>query len=124
MIHVTNKLARDNIPDIIKAKNGSCEVEILDDEAFQIALIEKLKEEVSEFEKDKNLEELADIYEVYTTILMTKGLSLSDVQSAAAKKRKKNGGFSRKLFMKSYNERGILRSATPCLKAGACESPD
>lgn len=109
MIHITNKLVRDNIPDIIKSRNGTCEIEILNDEEFQKALIEKLKEEVTEFEKDKNIEELADIYEVFINILMTKGLTLSDVQSAASKKRKKNGGFSRRLFMKSYNERGILR---------------
>ena len=109
MIHITNKLVRDNIPDIIKSRNGTCEIEILNDEDFQKALIEKLKEEVTEFEKDKNIEELADIYEVFINILMTKGLTLSDVQSAASKKRKKNGGFSRRLFMKSYNERGILR---------------
>ena len=109
MIHITNKLVRDNIPDIIKAKNGICEVEILNDEDFHKALVEKLKEEVEEFEKDNNLEELADIYEVFTTLLMSKGLTLSDVQAAASKKRKKNGGFTRRLFMKSYNERGILR---------------
>jgi len=109
MIHITNKLVRDNIPDIIKEKNGTCEVEVLNDNDFYKALIEKLKEEVLEFEKDDNLEELADIYEVFTTLLISKGLTLSDVQTAAAKKRKKNGGFSRRLFMKSYNERGILR---------------
>lgn len=109
MIHITNKLVRDNIPDIIKSRNGTCDVEMLNDEDFAKALVQKLKEEVSEFEKDDNLEELADIYEVFTSILVTKGLTLSDVQMAASKKRKKNGGFSRRLFMKSYNDRGILR---------------
>lgn len=109
MIHITNKLVRDKIPEIIESRNGTCELEILNDEDFRKALIDKLKEEISEFEKDDNLEELADIYEVYVTLLKMKGLTISDVCSAAAKKRKKNGGFSKRLFMKSYNDRGVLR---------------
>ena len=56
-----NKLVRDRIPEIISARGAVCETEILSDAAYLSMLDAKLEEELAEYKKDQNLEELADL---------------------------------------------------------------
>ena len=56
---VYNKLVRDRIPEIIEASGKSCKTAILSNEEYLEMLDAKLDEELAEYHKDQNLEELA-----------------------------------------------------------------
>ena len=64
-----NKLVRDKIPEIIKADKQTPITHIANQKEFKQKLLEKLQEEVGEFLKEQNTEELADIV---NTILLAK----------------------------------------------------
>ena len=59
-----NKLIRDRIPEIIEASGKTCVTEVLSDEEYLKMIDAKLDEELAEYHKDENLEELADLLEV------------------------------------------------------------
>ena len=59
-----HKLVRDRIPEIIEASGKSCVTEILSDADYLELLDAKLDEELAEYHKDQNVEELADLLEV------------------------------------------------------------
>ncbi len=59
-----NKLVRDKIPEIIRAGGETPYIRILDDAEFRLYLEAKLDEEVAEFHKEQNLEELLTRYQV------------------------------------------------------------
>ena len=109
MIHITNKLVRDKIPEIIATKGGIADCRTLDDEEFRKELIKKMYEETAEFDKDNTLEELGDMYSVLFELAHLAGYTISDVMRESERKRMSNGGFAKRIFMESYNERGILR---------------
>lgn len=101
---VYNKLVRDKIPEIIEADGKTCTTRILDDKEYLAALEEKLNEEVAEYQKDKNLEEMADVLEVLQAICVAKGYSLEELEAMRAKKAEKRGGFADRLFLESVDE--------------------
>ena len=96
-----NKLVRDKIPEIIEADGRTCKTHILTDEEYLIALEEKLNEEVAEYQKDKNLEEMADVLEVLQAICVARGYSLEELEALRKKKTNDRGGFSKKIFLES-----------------------
>ena len=49
---VYDKLVRDKIPEIIKEQGKTCEFYVADKEEYGRRLIEKMREEISEFEED------------------------------------------------------------------------
>ena len=57
---IYDKLVRDKIPEIIEKLGKHCKIEILSDEKYLEMIDKKLDEELAEYHKDKNLEELAD----------------------------------------------------------------
>lgn len=59
-----NKLVRDRIPEIIESSGKTCTVEILSDEDYLCMVDAKLDEELAEYHKNQNIEELADLLEV------------------------------------------------------------
>ena len=59
-----NKLVRDKIPEIMLASGVKPVTKTLNPEEYTLFLEKKLDEEVAEYHKDKNVEELADILEV------------------------------------------------------------
>lgn len=95
-----NKLVRDRIPEIIKSQGKTCEIEILDDEAYLKALEDKLLEEVNEYRENPSIEELADIY----TVLLTIGIVRFGGSGAALKrmdeKMYERGAFLDKILLK------------------------
>ena len=59
-----NKLVRDKILEIIEANGQQATHKILEDDEYAEELVKKLFEEVEEYKKDRNTDELADIMEV------------------------------------------------------------
>ncbi len=67
-----------------------------------ISLLEdKLKEEVNEYLKDKNLEELADIMEVLFGLAHNLGYSEEELVEKRNCKLKQRGGFKKGIVLKS-----------------------
>ena len=102
---VYNKLVRDKIPEIITASGKTCEIEILSDEAYLQMLDKKLDEELAEYHKDQNIEELADLLEVLYAVAKARGYSLEELYQVRDEKQKSRGGFDRKILLKSVTER-------------------
>ncbi len=96
---VYNKLVRDKIPEIIEADGKKCKIRILSDEEYIASLEAKLNEEVTEYQEDKNLEEMADVFEVLQSICVARGYSLEELEALRAKKAKERGGFADKVFL-------------------------
>ena len=96
---VYNKLVRDKIPAIIESKGKRANIRILSDDEYTAELTRKLDEEVSEFHKDKNLEELADILEVVYALTENIGCSKEELFAVNEKKRAERGGFQDRVFL-------------------------
>ena len=94
-----DKAIRDKIPEIIQKDGYSCNVKTLSDEEFLEQLEKKLSEEVTEYQNDKNPEELADILEVIYRIAQLKGVSKEELEKIRIKKSEERGGFDKNLFL-------------------------
>ena len=94
-----DKLVRDQIPAIIEASGKTAVVRILQEEEYLPCLEAKLDEEVAEFHKDKNLEELADILEVVYALASSIGCSREELMAAYEKKHDERGGFAQRLLL-------------------------
>ncbi len=94
-----NKLVRDKILEIISAKGGVSKSHIADDEEYKAKLYEKLREEVEEFLKSEEEEELADILEVIDAIIAYNEFSKEDIETAKAFKKAKRGGFEKRIIL-------------------------
>jgi len=94
------KLVRDRIPDIIKEAGRSCEYTVMDDQEYECCLLDKLYEEIDEFMEDPCVEEAADIYEVFLTLLSNNHLDLNEVLLVADSKRRTRGGFIERILLK------------------------
>ena len=94
-----NKLVRDKIPEMIRADGENPITRILDEEEYRKHLEMKLDEEVAEFHKDQNIEELADILEVVLALNESLGYSREELESAYLEKHEARGGFSDRVFL-------------------------
>lgn len=94
-----DKLVRDNIPYIIRAKGESAKTHIADGEEYAQKLLEKLKEEAGEFSKEGSMEELVDILEVIDAIKELKGFSDKEILLVKEQKRQKRGGFNKRIIL-------------------------
>jgi len=104
---VYNKLVRDKIPQIIEASGKTCEVKILEEIAYEQALKDKLVEEMNEVigaeSDDELIEELADLYEVLSSLVKAKGVSEEQFLQIVKAKNEKRGGFRDKVFLVKVN---------------------
>ena len=99
-----NKLVRDRIPEIIKLSGKKCSTEILSDEEYLKLVDAKLDEELSEYHKDQNIEELADLLEVIHAATLARGYSLEELEHVRAEKAAKRGGFANRILLKEVYE--------------------
>ena len=99
MVKVYNKLVRDRIPEIIEASGAECKTEILSDEKYLEMIDAKLDEELAEYHKDQNIEELADLLEVIRAATIARGYTLEELETVRAKKAEKRGGFVQKILL-------------------------
>lgn len=101
---VYNKLVRDRIPEIIEASGKTCIKEVLSDEEYLKMLDAKLDEELAEYHKDQNIEELADILEVILACAVANGYSVEELEQVRAEKAAKRGSFEMKILLKEVVE--------------------
>ena len=99
-----NKLVRDKIPEIIRSDGKQCTTEILSDDEFLEMVDAKLDEELAEYHKDKNIEELADLLEVVYAAAAARGYSVEELEKVRADKALKRGAFENKIFLKEVVE--------------------
>jgi len=101
---IYNKAIRDKIPEIIQESGKKCNVKKLNDSEFLVQLEKKLSEEVTEYQNDKNPEELADILEVVYRIAQLQGISKEELEQIRIKKLQERGGFDKNLFLMDTSE--------------------
>lgn len=99
MTKTYNKLVRDRIPEIIEASGKSCKIEILSDKEYLKMIDTKLDEELAEYHKDQNIEELADLLEVIRAATIARGYTLEELEAVRSKKAEKRGGFEKKILL-------------------------
>ena len=100
-----NKLVRDRIPEILKAKSVDYEIDILSDDDYLKALDAKLDEEVAEYHENPCIEELADIYTVLTYIFLARDIDMDMLNHVVFAKARKNGFFDDKIMLKWVDEK-------------------
>ena len=103
-IKTYNKLVRDHIPAIIEATGAACTTETLSDADYLRMLDAKLDEELAEYHRDQNIEELADLLEVIYACAVARGYTVEDLESTRAEKAAKRGGFEKKILLKTVTE--------------------
>ena len=94
-----NKLVRDKIPGIIKSKGAVPITHTASDNEYQQKLKAKLQEEVNEFLKDSNEEELADILEVIYALCDMYKIDKNKLEQLRKEKAMKRGGFKNKIIL-------------------------
>ena len=94
-----NKLVRDRIPEIIEASGRTCKTEVLNDEEYLRMVDAKLDEELAEYHKDQNIEELADLMEVIYAAAAARGYTIEQLEQVRAAKADKRGGFQKKILL-------------------------
>ena len=96
-----NKLVRDRIPELIESQGETPCIRILEQEEYLRHLERKLDEEVGEYHRDKNAEELADILEVVFALAEANGISRQELMEVYMKKHDARGGFEKRIFLVS-----------------------
>jgi predicted house-cleaning noncanonical NTP pyrophosphatase (MazG superfamily) len=98
-----NKLVRDRIPEIIKARGKNPVTKTLGQKSYLKALRQKLQEEVDEYldaaEPGAQTEELADILEVIYALSSTANSTPEKIEKLRAEKARERGGFSQKIYL-------------------------
>lgn len=100
MVKKYNKLVRDRIPSIINNSGKICITEILSDEDYLYMIDAKLDEELAEYHKDQNIEELADLIEVIYAATIARGYTLEQLEQVRVDKVNKRGAFAQKVLLK------------------------
>lgn len=100
-----HKLVRDKIPEIIELSGKTCVTEILSDEDYLRMVDAKLDEEMAEYHKDQNIEELADLMEVIYAAAIARGYTLEQFEQVRADKAEKCGAFEKKILLKEVIEK-------------------
>ncbi len=101
------KLIRDQIPKIIESNKGIYETRVLNDSEFETELKKKLLEEARELISAKSgeeLNELADVLEIVKSLSSHYKIPFNELQKYQLEKRRKRGGFKKKLFLLWSNQ--------------------
>ena len=99
-----NKLVRDLIPEIIQSSGKTCSTEILSNEEYLKFVDAKLDEELAEYHKDQNIEELADLLEVIHAAALARGYTLDELEQVRSEKATTRGGFEKRILLKEVYE--------------------
>lgn len=88
-----HKLVRDRIPEIIRGDGETPVTRRVSGDEYREFLVEKLHEEVREFEESGDVEELADVLEVVHALREFEGLSTEELDVIRRRKTGERGGF-------------------------------
>ena len=99
-----NKLVRDKIPEIIECDNKTCSTRILNETEYLQMIDAKLDEELAEYHRDQNLEELADLLEVVYAAAKARGYSIEELEALRHDKAEKRGAFDKRILLESVEE--------------------
>lgn len=99
MTKVYHKLVRDRIPEIIEKQGKRCAVRELDSDEYMEMVDAKLDEELAEYHKDQNLEELADLLEVIYAAAEARGFTREQLEQVRADKEARRGAFRKRLLL-------------------------
>jgi|18_taG_2_1085343.scaffolds.fasta_scaffold08311_3 predicted house-cleaning noncanonical NTP pyrophosphatase (MazG superfamily) len=101
---IYNKLVRDKIPGILSEQGKTFTVRYADEEEYKEKLKQKLQEETSEFIEEPSLEELADIFEVFSAIVDAFGYTQDELVECMGAKLDERGAFINKVILQSVEE--------------------
>lgn len=102
---IYNKLVRDKIPEIIEASGKTCSYKVLSDDNYVEKLEQKLSEELAEYQSDRSIEEMADLYEVMMATVKARGWTMEQLEAVRINKAKKRGGFEKKIMLKEVYDK-------------------
>jgi predicted house-cleaning noncanonical NTP pyrophosphatase (MazG superfamily) len=113
-----NKLVRDNIPDMIRAKRESCEIrKITDVQEFQQELLKKIKEEAASLSmsrtREEFLDECADLLIVLDTLTAQLDISREDIENAKRDNELKKGGYKHQHYLIWSEDVGYKSNESP-----------
>jgi predicted house-cleaning noncanonical NTP pyrophosphatase (MazG superfamily) len=94
-----DKLVRDKIPEIIRAKGGKPITHIAEASEYWQKLKAKLLEEFREFEQDESPEEFADLLEVIDAIAEYKGFDRAEIDGIRSNKAEERGRFKDRVIL-------------------------
>ena len=94
-----DKLVRDHIPAIIEENCEEPTTHVVAGEEYADRLVEKLAEEVAEFQEHREIDELVDILEVVHAIREVRGLTPKELEERRARKADTRGRFSRGIVL-------------------------
>lgn len=97
MIH--NKLVRDKVPEHIEKEGGKAFTHIARDDEYWQKLLEKLQEEIEEFQRNQSEEQIADIFEVIECIAEYRNLKMEDVSHIKHEKVLRRGSFKNRIIL-------------------------
>jgi predicted house-cleaning noncanonical NTP pyrophosphatase (MazG superfamily) len=100
MRQVYSKLVRDRIPEIIRESGRECAIEIMPEDEYRQALLEKLVEEAQEAAQAKPetlATELADLYEVIDAVIDAFSLDRESVLQNQLGRQEQRGGFRERI---------------------------
>lgn len=103
---IYNKLVRDRIPEIILNSSRKPITSVLDKDNYKKELDKKLQEELQEYLKDDNVEELVDLVEVVYAILDFKNVSIQEFERIRNEKVIQRGAFKDRIFLERVEEDG------------------
>ena len=103
---IYNKLVRDRIPEIILSSSRKPITSVLDKDNYKKELDKKLQEELQEYLKDDNVEELADLVEVVYAILDFKNVTIQKFERIRNEKVSQRGAFKDRIFLERVEEDG------------------
>lgn len=104
------KLVRDNVPENIEQKTGKIiKTRILEDDIeFLEFLLKKVDEETYELShaegREHLAEEIADVMELFDSLLEVNSLSWDEIMKIKKEKFEKNGGFKKRILSLKYED--------------------
>lgn len=93
------KLIRDHIPEIIEKQGKRCITRMMKADEYLEMVDAKLDEELAEYHKDQNLEELADLLEVIFAAAAARGYTREELEKIRAEKEAERGSFHKRLLL-------------------------
>ncbi len=90
---------RDKIPRILESRNIPYKSHVANNEEYEEKLYEKLLEEAKEVQKEKTIDEIADVLEVIYAIMDLNRFHAKDVEMARKKKLEERGGFTQRIIL-------------------------